>query len=103
MTKRQARALCWRSGQIEVRDGLGRDPYGAIRVATGPLEALDDVIGATARLAYDNKTLLVPGVPEAEDDDAAATALERYAAWIRSRLEAHGCQLTIAVTEAAHG
>ena len=35
-----------------------------------------------SRLAYDGKTLLVPGVPEAETDDEAYEAFEKWIDWL---------------------
>lgn len=76
------KAYCWASGQIE----FGRRvPEGAILMAEGPAKPLRDVIGATARLAYDNKTLLVPGVPEAPDEKQACDALGRHLDWLARR------------------
>jgi len=72
-------AYCWRSGRID----FGRSvPEGAIKIAKGPSKKLKQLISAVARHAYDNKTLLVPGVPEADTDDHAADALERFIEWI---------------------
>ncbi len=36
---------------------------------------------ARCRLAYDNKTLLIPGIPEAADQNEGLAALERFKAW----------------------
>lgn len=47
------------------------------------LEKKDRVrVQAWCRLAYDNKTLLCPGVPEAENDDAALEAVQRFGDFI---------------------
>jgi hypothetical protein len=35
-------------------------------------------VSARARLAYDNRTFLVPGIPEANDDEAASAALYKF-------------------------
>jgi hypothetical protein len=75
-------AYCYASGQIE----FGRRvPDGAIQIARGPAAALRELIYGTARLAYDNKTWLVPGIPEAPDQKEAGDALGRYMDWIRFR------------------
>lgn len=72
-------AYCWRTGRID----FGRSvPEGAIKIAQGPSKKLKPLICAVARHAYDGKTLLVPGVPEADTDDHAADALERFIDWI---------------------
>lgn len=76
-------AWCWASGVIEIGDALPADKPdggGAIEVAEGPKSELDLAIGTLARHGHTRGVLLVPGVPEAPDQRAAADAL---AAWIR--------------------
>lgn len=73
-------AYCYATGRIE----FGRTcPDGAIEMARGPAEALRKLISATARLAYDNVTLLVPGVPEAPNETAAYDALVLHLRWLK--------------------
>jgi hypothetical protein len=80
-------AYCWASGQIE----FGRKvPEGAIRFATGTAAVLRTAIEPAARLSYDNETLLVPGIPEADDQLAAGDALARWLDWRRAGWEAKG-------------
>ena len=43
-----------------------------------------------ARLAYDNKTLLVPGIPESNSSDDALVAAITFADRIRKMLEEEG-------------
>lgn len=88
------RAYCFASGHIE----FGRSvPSGALPIARGKAKALRDLIDATARHGYRTKLvkgrptkipgsdhLLVPGVPEAPDQDAALDALSRYVSWLNS-------------------
>ncbi|MDP1681043.1 MAG: host nuclease inhibitor protein [Burkholderiales bacterium] len=75
-------AYAWRSGRID----FGRKtPEGALTIATGPAKKIKGVICATARHAYDGVTLLVPGIPEAANDDAALDALLAYQDWIVPR------------------
>lgn len=69
-------AFCWRTGEIEI--GV-KVPEGAIPLAWGPEELLAAAVKRTSRLAADNKTPLVPGVPEASTSDAALDALAAYA------------------------
>ena len=72
-------AFCWANGQI----GFGRRaPEGAIGFAAGPAKPLRQAIAATARLAYDGETLLVPGVPEAPDQNAGVDALVLHQCWL---------------------
>lgn len=78
------KAWAWRSGKIE----LGRHaPDGAICFASGPAKALHEIVGVLARHAYDGKTLLVPGIPEATSDDEAIEALSAFAKWVEMHLE----------------
>jgi hypothetical protein len=65
---------------------------GLIAFATGPERKLRAWIEVTARHAYDSVTLLVPGVPEAEDDDHALEALLGFRDWI-GRRPAPGCEV----------
>jgi hypothetical protein len=64
-----------------------RCPPGALPIAHHPnLERLKSQVSALARVAHDNETLLVPGVPEAENSDQALSALTKFAETVRSRL-----------------
>jgi len=75
-------AFCWESGLIETGVAV---PKGAILIARGQPKPLENLIAGTARLALDGKTWLVPGIPEAETQDAKVDALATYLSWIRSR------------------
>lgn len=59
---RQLSAFCWARGKIEIK---AKQPPGSILICTGPARQVKEVIEALARHAYDGKTMLVPGVPEA--------------------------------------
>jgi hypothetical protein len=75
-------AYCWRNGRIE----FGRTmPEGAIEVARGGAKPLRDIVDVLARHGYERGVLLVPGVPEAEDDNAAVDALARWQLWCARR------------------
>ena len=67
-----AKAYCWDNGVIEFGETV---PEGALGLGDGPKEWLRDCVAAWGRLAYDNETWLVPGVPEAEDQGAALGAV----------------------------
>ncbi|MGA7438608.1 MAG: host nuclease inhibitor protein [Luteibacter sp.] len=75
-------AYCYATGVICFGTKV---PKGALAIASGPELPLRDHIAATARLAYDNKTLLVPGVPEAEAQDAKLDALIAHMHWLSER------------------
>lgn len=81
------RAYCWASGQIEF--GL-KVPDGAICFASGQADILRAAVEPAARLSYDNKILLVPGIPEAPEQAAAGDALARWLDWRRAGWEANG-------------
>lgn len=68
-------AYAWRSGQIAFGTTV---PTGAISVMRGTEPEVRDIVEVCARHSYDGKTLLVPGVPEAVDNAAAADALEAF-------------------------
>lgn len=76
------KAYAWRTGQIE----FGRKvPPGALPIAEAPAKKLRREIDVAARHAYDGKTLLVPGVPEAKHGAAALKALMAFRNWIAPR------------------
>lgn len=83
------KAYAWRTGRID----FGRKvPDGAIQIAEAPAKFLRQEISAVARHAYDGKTLLVPGVPEAKNGNSAVDALIAFADWIKPRfVKPGGC------------
>ena len=83
-------AYCWASGLIEFGESV---PEGAIPMISGDDQKVRALMDAVARIAYDNVTLLVPGVPEAGDDAAKYAALQKFLAWLRSRGDAKGLTL----------
>lgn len=50
-------AYCWATGEIQIGDIM---PEGALPIAFGNMEALNDAVNGLATLAYDNSTRLVP-------------------------------------------
>lgn len=74
------RAYCWASGHI---DFGRRVPDGALPIARGPSKKLRDFVEVRSRHAYDGKTLLVPGLPEAANQVVALNALRRWLRWCR--------------------
>lgn len=68
-------SYCYRSGEIEFGDHV---PDGALPVLHGRPAHVRRTVSVRARLAHDGETLLVPGVPEAVDDDAAIAAYQRF-------------------------
>lgn len=77
-------AYCDRAGVIGFAVGEPA-PEGTIAFFSARTEkSCQNKVSATARHAYDRTTLLVPGVPEALDDDHALEALQLHRAWLRS-------------------
>ena len=70
-------AFCYRSGQIGFIEH-GPIPEGALMLARGPQDIVASSIHGLARLAYDNETWLVPGIPEAANDDQAFEAMMTF-------------------------
>jgi hypothetical protein len=73
-------AYAYRSGHI----GFGHEvPEGALPIGKLGPKLKCSTIEACARLSRtDNRTLFVPGVPEAESDDAALDAFEKWLTWV---------------------
>ncbi len=67
---------CYRSGEIVFSRAPAID--GAIPLCEGRKDELKQKLSAKARLAYDGETWLVPGLPEAQTDDEAISALEHF-------------------------
>ena len=82
-------AHVYRSGQIVFRRRSHPCPQGALPLPDVP----GRVIRAKARLAHDGKTLLVPGVPEAVDGEAAIDAVLAFCNLVNTSYGA-GSQLT---------
>lgn len=83
-------AWCWASGLIEMgpkAPPARRDGGGAIVIASGPMRALQEAIGVLARHGQGKSAgkLLVPGVPEAANQAAGATALAAWLKWCGQR------------------
>jgi len=55
-------AYCWANGKIQIGK---KTPKGAILLASSTRHRLRKALSGICRFAYDNKTMLVPGVPEA--------------------------------------
>lgn len=73
-------AWCWASGLIEFGDTV---PEGAIHIASGPKCSIKVVVRALAREGQGASfgKLLVPGIPEAENQKQAGDALASWLEW----------------------
>lgn len=78
-----AHIVCYRSGEAFVSR---RVPKGTMKIVTGHGRRLRRILSACARHAYDGKTLLVPGLPEADDDRLAIEAVKHFEEMLRKRL-----------------
>lgn len=78
-------AYCFADGVIDFGSTI---PVGALPVADGIERDILRSIHGTARLAYDNETWLVPGVPEAADQFDGVDALAAYRKRVAERLDA---------------
>jgi hypothetical protein len=75
-------AFCFRDGVITV---ARRTPKGALRLACGaPSGVIMAAVQGCARLSYDGKNWLVPGIPEAADGDDAVKAASDFARRLQS-------------------
>lgn len=77
-------AFCWRSGEIDVARVAAP---GALVLARGRFTTVTTAVEAIARHAYDGKTLLVPGIPEANSEEEALQAATTFAARLKDRVQ----------------
>jgi hypothetical protein len=83
-------AWCWASGLIEIGGRMppnGPNGGGAIQIASGPKANLEACLGALARHGKGASAgkLIVPGVPEANGQQAKGDALAAWLAWCSSK------------------
>ncbi|GBQ96736.1 hypothetical protein AA23498_2720 [Acetobacter nitrogenifigens DSM 23921 = NBRC 105050] len=79
------RAYCFRSGHIEFGS---TNPEGTLPIGRSRSEKkLREIVEVNARRAYDGKTLLVPGIPEADTEEAALAAWRRFRDLVEMRLD----------------
>jgi hypothetical protein len=79
-------AHCYRTGEITIsRSG---DEPGMLCLGSGTGKEFRDRVTVRARMACDNKTLLVPGLPEAGSEAEAIAAVNRFVDFLnRDRLQ----------------
>lgn len=87
-------AYCWANGQIDFGPSPHAMPEGAIRIARGTARTVRQEIEAAARHGYEAGVLLVPGIPEAADQQQAGDALELFLLWLK-RSERKGFHVAI--------
>lgn len=74
------KAFAYRNGEIGFADSI---PSGALPIIGPNKKSISRArVEAGARLAYDGKTLLVPGIPEAQSDDEAYEAFRKWIDWL---------------------
>lgn len=76
-------AFVYRSGEIGFGDQVAE---GCLAIAQGDAMRLRTAVQAVARHAYDGQTLLVPGVPEADDDNDALNAVHAFCRRVHQRM-----------------
>ena len=81
-------AYCFANGVIKFASKEAGFPDGALPLGSGPSGGLRRKVEALARLTYDNVTLLVPGVPEAKNQDEALDAVIFFSHILKKRLKA---------------
>lgn len=72
-----------RRGVITISDALNQ--AGLICIGHGEGWPFREAVSALARLAYDGETMLVPGIPEAENESQALEAAYRFRALLKTR------------------
>lgn len=93
------KAYAWANGRID----FGRTiPEGALIIAEAPAEQLREAIEGCCRLAYDGKTLLVPGVSESGGGAAAVDALIEYSRRVMLRLVSDRHDVTVRYRSGAY-
>lgn len=75
-------AYCWRSGHLEFGTKL---PSGALPIHKFKQSDTKtrEQIEVLCRLSYDGKSHLVPGIPEAADDENAEKAFNFFREWLQ--------------------
>jgi predicted ATPase len=79
-------AFCYRNGIIKFGP---RMPKGALPLFHGGNRPVRELTSAVARHGYKRGVLLVPGIPEAKNDDEALKACEAFVAWARPQLASY--------------
>jgi hypothetical protein len=83
-------AHCFKSGEIVISETY--DITGMIRFATAEKHILESVLARIGRLSYSDEWL-VPGLPEAETEADAVTALAVFQAAFEHRMSTHSVSL----------
>lgn len=85
----QTVAYAYRGGQIGFVTPTcdGGIPDGTLFIARGDDAIVRATVSSLARRAWDNKTLIVPGCPEAKDDTAALDAFKQFATRVQNALK----------------
>lgn len=79
-------AFCYANGVVRFTSPKRqRVPDGALMICKGTRKWLRANLEPACRVAYDNKTLLVPGIPEADSQGEALTALIKFRNWVQQR------------------
>ena len=77
-------AYCWRDGSIGIDRRL---PKNAIKLGEAHGIRLKKAVSVCARHSRDGLALLVPGIPEADNDTEALQAVQHFREQLSRRLE----------------
>jgi hypothetical protein len=80
--KKCKKVICWRSGLVELADFA---PEGAIELGEVRTKAQRDKLDVICRHARTGDDRFIPGVPEADDDDAAMDAVIEFMQQMKKR------------------
>ena len=75
-------AYCDATGVIKFGDFV---PDSSLEIMQGDDKLVRNTMVSIARHAYDGVTLLVPGIPEAKDQNEGIDALIKFKQWIKDR------------------
>ncbi|MBB2170334.1 host nuclease inhibitor protein [Gluconacetobacter aggeris] len=78
-------AYCFRSGEIDFGPTFPDGPLPLVNARS--TKKIREIVEVNTRRAYDGETLLVPGIPEADREDAARAAWRYFRDLIGMRLE----------------
>ncbi|WP_309771355.1 hypothetical protein [Agrobacterium larrymoorei] len=78
-----ANIVCYRSGEVFV---ARRAPKGSMKIVAGHGRRLRRILTACARHSHDGKSMLVPGLIEAQNDKQAIEAVKQFEVTLRQHL-----------------
>lgn len=83
MNQTKIHVYCRGDGNLEFGP---RCPGAAIPIGYGPEDRLRKVVSTLARHSYDGQSLVIPGVPEAENDNDVLAAMWAFSDQVQDQL-----------------